>query len=195
MTDIRVMNGDVPSRNLFLSGMLPHVFFFGSTSERMQRIRSCIRSEKAQGPSSFVCTMDDDAATLHRAVDEIRVAHAAALAALAAFELSMPPLPPRPPIRFGRLGDAVMGDVTTLQPYFVHGAADSLSPLFFTSGSLEHAFLTSHRGDSQDCLDDDTATPKELVLRKRAGCLHNVDGVYAALLYLARAPSGTSRCF
>ena len=157
---------------------------------RMQRNRKSARPFVL-----LVCTMDDDAATLHRAVDEIRVAHAAALAALAAFELSMPPLPPRPPIRFGRLGDAVMGDVTTLQPYFVHGAADSLSPLFFTSGSLEHAFLTSHRGDSQDCLDDDTATPKELVLRKRAGCLHNVDGVYAALLYLARAPSGTSRCY
>ena len=190
MTDIRVMNGDVPSRNLFLSGTVPHLFFLGSF-----RSRACNATEKAHGPSSFVCTMDDDAATLHRAVDEIRVAHAAALAALAAIELSKPPLPPRPPIRFGRLGDAVMGDVTTLQPYFVHGEADSLSPLFFTSGSLEHAFLTSHRGDSQDCLDDDTATPKELVLRKRAGCLHNVDGVYAALLYLARAPSGTSRCY
>jgi hypothetical protein len=140
--------------------------------------------------------MADDAATLHRAVEKIRVAHAAALAALAAFERAMPPIPPRPTIRFGRLGDAVMGDVTTLQPYFVHGAADSQSPLIFSSGPVEHDFLTSHRGYSQDCLDDDTATPKELVLSKRAGCLHNVDGVYAAIPYLApRAPSETIRCY
>lgn len=127
--------------------------------------------------------MCDDATTLHEAVQELRTAHAAAMAALQALERAMPPPPPRlPPLRFGRLGHGA-----PLCPYFVHGTA-SPSPLIFATEALEDSFFSSHRNDLDGC-DEDTATPKDLVRAKRERCLHNVDGVYAAVLSLARAPT------